>query len=870
MKSNLRNPIWPYLLVLGCLFVLSIAAPRSWNRDIADRRVMRKPAGDARKNPRDQAVILRAEPSEATARIALPIERDDWAVQPRIESGSERIANPVAGGDVASSDTETGPADVAEQDFDPAVESQPVDPQHGPAARKATMPLRPPRASAREATTESVGPSGDQISEEELDEAGSDDAEPNYAHWPVIETLAERLARLKPHEECAAWTGSVTVLLDQLSQLSIEDPRSRNLLGELRSVAGNTRSYADRLPRHAYHELQLARLELLRRLDIWQRIDPQSSLLVQPVSADTAAVDASMQTTLDDIRELLSTSAAGETWRNYLMLNTLDRLAMLASEEAASERRRIGRLVLARLESSQLSGEQQRFLQQASLLSLRRQLSRWVAEPIELGRLLHAIESYESTRLPSEGRVLAEQISWLRWSHEAAQQKLGEQLGVQYRNANVRLVVTGDLMNRLLPDRAPQSDVVNEVVLGVPSHGYSTTSTQLFVRLLPDARKLRFAIEAAGQVDSQTASDAGPVTLYSNGASTYRVGKLVEIDGGGMRLGPALAVAENEMQLRGVETDFDAIPFVRSLVRSYALNEQRSKRGQAEREIEAKVATRAGQRFDAELAPRLAKAEAELRRRFLLPLEKLSLSPSVVALGTSNERLTMRLRLASDAQAGAHTPRPLARSDSLASFQVHESALNNVLERLDLAGRTFTLPELRTRLAKRLGRTPRRLSDDVPEDVTVTFADADAIQVWCEEGRIGLTLSIAEISSEERSWNDFLVTVYYRPKYQGLELEFVRDGTIEISGDGHRGKANVVLRGIFAKAFSRERTMKFAPAAATPNPKLSRLAFSSAVVENGWISVTVADQTAAASRTKSINRSAFGEPGGVSPPIAHR
>ncbi len=31
-KSSQRNAIWPYLGVLACLFVLSVTAPRAWER----------------------------------------------------------------------------------------------------------------------------------------------------------------------------------------------------------------------------------------------------------------------------------------------------------------------------------------------------------------------------------------------------------------------------------------------------------------------------------------------------------------------------------------------------------------------------------------------------------------------------------------------------------------------------------------------------------------------------------------------------------------------------------------------------------------------------------------------------------------------
>ncbi len=32
MKPKKQSPIWPYLVVLACLFVLSVTAPRAWER----------------------------------------------------------------------------------------------------------------------------------------------------------------------------------------------------------------------------------------------------------------------------------------------------------------------------------------------------------------------------------------------------------------------------------------------------------------------------------------------------------------------------------------------------------------------------------------------------------------------------------------------------------------------------------------------------------------------------------------------------------------------------------------------------------------------------------------------------------------------
>ena len=134
------------------------------------------------------------------------------------------------------------------------------------------------------------------------------------------------------------------------------------------------------------------------------------------------------------------------------------------------------------------------------------------------------------------------------------------------------------------------------------------------------------------------------------------------------------------------------------------------------------------------------------------------------------------------------------------------------------------------------------MPEDLPENVVVTFAANDPVRVRFIEGRVEVTVAIAELDDGHRAWYDFQITVYYTPRREGLHLEFFRDGPIELSGDAYAGRAAIGLRGIFAKVFSSRRTLKFEPAPNPQNAALATLEFSSAIVDNGWISVTVADR----------------------------
>ena len=170
---------------------------------------------------------------------------------------------------------------------------------------------------------------------------------------------------------------------------------------------------------------------------------------------------------------------------------------------------------------------------------------------------------------------------------------------------------------------------------------------------------------------------------------------------------------------------------------------------------------------------------------------------------TTDVRLSLRSRLAGADHLGAHTPRPEAPSSSLVSTQIHESTLNNLLDHLDLAGRTFTLVDLRKWLADKLGREFGESTEELPEGVHITFARQDPIRVRCDDNHLELILNIAEIRDARRRWHDFEVRASYRPITHDLTAQFERDGTIELGGQ-YKGKPEVALRGIFSKVLSRK------------------------------------------------------------------
>ena len=483
--------------------------------------------------------------------------------------------------------------------------------------------------------------------------------------------------------------------------------------------------------------------------------------------------------------------------------------------------------------------QQQAFVNGAVIGALRMVLQRAVANSVDVHSLLERLERFEQSGSPADARLLAEDCRRLSVSPREEIRQLGEQLDGYYRNANIRVVVTQTLLNRLIPPQGPEYTEVNDTIMGVPVAGQAVNTSALGVQFMPDPSHLRLALQVSGRIHSETAANAGPATFYNSGDAEYSASKAMEIDADGIKLAPAEVAVNSRAQLRGVHTQFDGIPLIGSLAQSVARSQQEQAQGQANQETEGKISARAKQRIDAEAYAKVYDFTQKVRRRVYQPLTDLSLRPTMIGAQTSEERLAMRLRLAADDELGAFTPRPRAPADSVASLQLHESAVNNVFEKLELDGRTATLPELSRYIAGRLNRPQPWNIDPAQDDVTISFASKNAIAVRFQDGQAVLALSIARFSKGSRNWRDFQVRVCYRPQVEGRSAELVRDGTIQLSGARISGGGQIALRGVFSKAFPKNSAWKLTPQRFLNDPSLANVAVTQFVVEDGWVGVAL-------------------------------
>ncbi len=919
MGAKSRRAVWPFLLILAVLFVLSVSAPSGWRSQKHSADSLQVALNDTPRTPRvippapqilapiastDQGDPLVPQPQRAS--VAPKVTQRHWddrsnelsmhtppatvepAIQPtpseldippadKTSTGQSLVEIPkveiAAGNQTPSESSSAGFAPVAPAVENPLaitpatdatsnvtadVDAQPTtgattqqvavstsrtpstelkiktdsslqQPEHDPASAHSSdeKPLATPRPIS-DLPSESASQSSQPVAQQ---------TQPTATPVPSIvpSGLLERLDQLSARAGCQRWTTDCSRAIHDLLDRPITKGERDLYLDAIAALVnqGSTLATSISDPTTAA-EVRRLNYALLRRLEIWPATlaDPTASVAVS--DASRKRIDQSLQR----VQSLLLTDAtAGATWQQYLLLDALREALHDDRADASPRLIALAQQVLLRMNNSKLDEAQIKFMHSPSLNVLATDLRAATALGVDRRDLLVRIERYESSRMTSDGERLADTVETLNCSDDPQMQQLGAKLESHYRNANARIVIASELLNRMAPEpRDEETDVV-DTVAGAEVRGRATTTTRTSFRLVPDRTRLRLGLEANGTVNSRTTASSGPAVFVNQGESRFLVRKLITYNEQGLRVAQAQAEVDGvKNDVESVSTTLDPFPLVGEIARGIAMNKRDDQQGQANRETKCKVASAATHRMDAEVGPRLAKLEADLNNKVLMPLERLKLEPKAIGLETTEQNLLIRYRLAGVDQMGANTARPRALENAWLSYQFHESAINNLIQHLELSGRSFTPPELQAWIAEKMSRPAPQNTEVLENTARFTFAD-DAAHVRFDGNKVTLTLSIAELQQGRSHWSNFQVRATYEPVMSGLDVHLVRTGVIELISEQFAGKSQFALRGIFGKVLSQERQIPLVPAAIVHDKRLQDLQIAQCVFEDGWMSI---------------------------------
>lgn len=617
--------------------------------------------------------------------------------------------------------------------------------------------------------------------------------------------------------------------IQQLSVLATQAQDLGNALGDY--------NLATRVIRTGY--------SLQRRVAVWQAIqgclDGTTIALIPSRSPDVARRE--LVQVIDSINDKLSGTGDAQLWRNYLMLDDL--AAWVNSpEDIWTAGSALSQKVLSRLHWSRLSDAQKRFLAAPEFQELAAHLVVWGRDPIDYRQLLVELEEYEQDPISRVGNSLAGATQALRLSGSEAQQAVASSLNDHYRNANVRISVSGDLLARFLPNGNYEVRPVRKRILGADTQGDSAIKTQLSLNLIPDPTSWNIKLGVAGDMVSMTKSSKGPAEFHNTSTAQITSHRYIKMNQGGYQVSSEPTNVLSQDYLRNMSTDYDNFPVVGDFVRLIVREQFDQKRGLAQRITRRMIAEETDSELDRRLDEGLRTAEKELEQRLIGPLQRLHLNPMVVAMETTEERLVVRYRVANETQMSAHTPRPRAPRDSLLSMQVHQTTLNNAIAQIGLSGKTWTLPELYQRLGEVFHKPDIQIPAELEQDINIRFADTRPATVELEDGKLRLTLRIAELSRPGQfKFERFYVSTKYVPVADGLTAELIRseDDVVEIQTSASRYRDRMPLRFIFAKIFVSRPEIPLINQSWGEDERAQGLAVSQVEIRDGWLAVAISN-----------------------------
>lgn len=687
---------------------------------------------------------------------------------------------------------------------------------------------------------------------------------PSPASWPVTTRLdaqlkdlsslavdrqfndSDQFVSVSPHiTRIGEWTNEVAKRLSELRALPrLGDERAEQAIEALASLAAEGQRRAERLQdRPEQVQWLVASHAIARRVSVWQLVwqvsrGGQTLIAEGSMQAPTQSVAAAIA----EVRAELSDTGDELGWDRYLLLSELDQ----ASTDVAGEERLIlTQRFLSRLQWHRLTEDQRRWIERDAVRSLAEAVRPWAQNAVDYSRLLAQLELQETDAIDLASIDVASTVQTLRHSQNPLVNQLASVIDTHYRNANLRIALSRDLLQRFLPEVESKTVPVKTVVLGSRVRGVSQVDTDVAIELLPSADSWNLRLSAQGTATTRSTGVQDAVAVHTLGRSQFESGTEIKVTPRGVAIKDTDVNVRGSTALRGIDTDYDSWPLIGPLVQGIAESRYRSLAPQANRIANRTMQDRVESEIETMLTSRHEQATEQLRRIALGPLGKMQLDPKVTDLQSTDDRLMARFRIAGDWQMAAFTPRPRAPGSCLMSIQVHQSAANNVLAQLVPRGQPMPIHELLLEMCRTFGQEEISMPDDVPKDVTIQFAETRPITVEMQDDRLWITLRIVRLRrSDSVDLTQFIVKAAYKPHVEGTQASLVRDGHLRISGPRMSMRERLPARTIFNKVFSTNREIPLVAAQWQDHPGITGLAISQFELRDGWLAVALSDADA--------------------------
>ncbi|MFM8218143.1 MAG: hypothetical protein ACKOJF_04410, partial [Planctomycetaceae bacterium] len=562
-------------------------------------------------------------------------------------------------------------------------------------------------------------------------------------------------------ENWTPWASAVQAELNQLYTEPGTVAQQRETLTKLRRRLATCNQYlSDPRYRSLNNLLTTLRGGLKRRLVVAEAVLGTMDLPAsawQSREAQTARDVTNAAVTLSNNLNSVSTGAG---WKSYLKLSDL--LTALNTRDGAKINAAAAE-TQAQLAKAPTDDVTQKFIARPDFVALRNALANHagavaggVAGQPQLRQvatdLLNAIERHEEEPSSEAGKAVRNAYARLAAVTPDGGARIVDALRSNYFNHNIRLFAPESFLNRFIAETRRDSSGINEQVDEATVSGSQTTYTTVGVDVQPSANTALMTLVVNGNVAANTlaSTDQAQVSIY--GTARFNAQKSLYFDGERFAFGQTMVGAQANNQITNIDARYDGIPIIRRIAQNKAWEVAGSRQAEGEAMVVNRIRGMVASQLDGQINQEFGPA-GELPGRLntlVSALRRKNLFPSPLQWSSTNTDVRMSGRVMGPAELGGTEPDLTQINPRGVTLMVHQSAVNNGLDRLGFAGQTLSddelVKKLQGHLSELLGKPvdlmsskPKKASDENAARM-LAFDSQDPVRVAFIDDTIELTI----------------------------------------------------------------------------------------------------------------------------------
>lgn len=315
----------------------------------------------------------------------------------------------------------------------------------------------------------------------------------------------------------------------------------------------------------------------------------------------------------------------------------------------------------------------------------------------ELGRSLVALERHHLVQ-----HVQTMQLAWdqLVLLNPNAKERFAF-LNTWFYSPNLYTQTNENVFNQAIVPQATESEPINEVTeSGATVRGNTVTTTTRRIDLVPSPQEARMAIKVNGDIKAHAVGQQCSIKVYTQGAAEFWAEKQSTFNGFAFHPEPA-KISVNAMVIPyAARTPVSCLPGLGSCFESVVLNQATAQRPESEAEMRQRIAERVIPELNREVNSNLAEANDDLQNNRYRRLSKYNLYPVLMQTATTETHLLSKTLIRDRVELGGGPPPLMFNHPTGMNYHIHESLINNIADRMDLAGRTMTEDEFRAEVER--------------------------------------------------------------------------------------------------------------------------------------------------------------------------